>query len=215
MLSAEPTSVDRAQGFTLVELIVSLALLAIFMAVAAPNFSNWLANSRIRTAASAIANGLQLAKAEAVSRNTLVRFQLTSTLTNACALSTTGSNWVVNMINANTAADSVAGRCATAFSDTVAPRILHSRPAGEGTSGVQVNASQSSLIFNGLGRLSPVPAADISIDVTPPSTSGTCVEAGGDITCLRILISTAGQVRMCNPNFPAGDPQACLIDAGE
>ncbi|MCV2365473.1 GspH/FimT family pseudopilin [Paucibacter sp. DJ1R-11] len=197
------------RGFTLVELVVSLALLAIFMAVAAPNFSDWLANTRIRTAASAIANGLQLAKAEAVSRNTLVRFQLTSSLTNSCAIATTGTNWVVNMINANTVADSVAGQCAAAFSDSVAPRILHSRPAGDGSTGVQVNASVASLVFNGVGRLNPVPAADVTINVSPPSASGSCVSAGGDITCLRILISTAGQIRLCNPNLAAGDPQAC------
>ena len=209
MLKTAPTRRAARLGFTLVELVVSLALLAIFMAVAAPNFSDWLANTRIRTAASAIANGLQLAKAEAVSRNTLVRFQLTSTLTNSCAISTTGNNWVVNMINANTAADSVAGRCATAFSDTVAPRILHSRPAGDGSTGVQVNASVASLVFNGVGRLNPVPAADVTIDVSPPSVSGSCVGNGGDITCLRILISTAGQIRLCNPNLAAGDPQAC------
>lgn len=209
MLNSRAIRSALAHGFTLVELVVSLALLAIFMSVAAPSFSDWLANTRIRTAAGAIANGLQLAKAEAVSRNTLVRFQLTSTLTNACAISTTGTNWVVNMINANTVADSVAGQCAAAFSDTVAPRILHSRPAGDGSAGVQVNASVAALVFNGVGRLNPIPAADVTINVSPPSVSGSCVADGGDITCLRILISTAGQIRLCNPNLAVGDPQAC------
>ena len=81
----------RQRGVTLIELVVTLALLGIFMAMAAPSFSNWLQNSRIRNTATALSAGIQLAKAEAVARNTGVRFQLTSSLTNDCAISTSGN----------------------------------------------------------------------------------------------------------------------------
>jgi hypothetical protein len=29
------------------------------------------------------------------------------------------------------------------------------------------------------------------------------------VTCLNVVVSPAGQVRMCNPNLDASDPQAC------
>ncbi|MBA4381385.1 MAG: pilus assembly protein FimT [Sideroxydans sp.] len=66
----------EAAGFSLIELIVGVAILGILTAVAVPNFQVWMKNSQVRTAAEAIANGIQLARAEAVTRNTNVEFVL-------------------------------------------------------------------------------------------------------------------------------------------
>ena len=62
-----------ARGFSLIELIVVLAVLAILLAAGASNFSVWMTNSRIRTTAESIQNGLQMARAEAVRRKTYDR----------------------------------------------------------------------------------------------------------------------------------------------
>ena len=69
------------------ELLIGIAIIGILLALAAPNFAVWIQNSKIRTAAESIQNGLQLARAEAVRRNAQVRFQLTTTLDNDCVLS--------------------------------------------------------------------------------------------------------------------------------
>lgn len=61
--------------------------------------------------------------------------------------------------------------------------------------------------FNGLGR-QLTPGVTVSIDIDNP-TNGTCVAAGGRIRCLRVLVTTLGQVRMCDPSRPATDPQGC------
>ena len=74
------------------------------LAAAAPSFSDWIRNTRIRTAAEAFQNGLQLARAEAVRRNAWVRFQITDTVTAACVLSSTGTNWLVSL-------NDVTGKC--------------------------------------------------------------------------------------------------------
>jgi len=205
-----------ARGFSLIELIVVMAIMVMMMMMAAPSFSVWIANSRIRVTAESVLSGLQVAKSEAVARNTRVRFQLTSTLDNTCVLSATGLNWIINL-DPNVNADEVVGRCATApnpmASPSVAadaPFILQTRPAaGSGSSAV--NATAPSLVFNGLGRIAPpLPPGNITIDVNNP-TNGTCFAAGGELTCLRIVITPAGQVRMCDPNpdLPAGDPRIC------
>jgi type IV fimbrial biogenesis protein FimT len=60
-------------------------------------------------------------------------------------------------------------------------------------------ATQSAVVFNGLGRITPIPAANITIDVTNPNTT----------FALRVVVSPGGQVRMCNPAFAATDPQGC------
>lgn len=190
------------QGTTLVELLIGLAIIAVLFALGSPAFTSWIQNSQIRTAAEAIQNGLHLARGEAVRRNTSVRFQLTSAVTATCALSTTGGNWVVSL-------DSPAGACNSAPSDTVAPRIIQIRSSAEGSPNAAVAAGQATIIFNGLGRVTPVPAGDIDIDITNP-TGGACATAATDgMRCLRIRVSIGGQIRMCNPILAATDPQGC------
>lgn len=55
-------------GFTLIELIVTIAVLAIIASFAAPNISTQLANQRIKSTASVIENALKEAKAESIIR---------------------------------------------------------------------------------------------------------------------------------------------------
>jgi type IV fimbrial biogenesis protein FimT len=198
----------RQQGLNLIELMVALAIFTTLILYAAPNFNQWLQSSRIRTTAEAILAGLQTAKSEAVARNQRVRFQLTSSLDEACTLDTTGRNWVVNL-DPDADEDAVEGACGDDPSDTVAPRIVQTRPAGEGSGTAVVEADEASVVFNGVGRLVPLPGdGPIVIRVTNPS-GGACAVDDGPMTCLNVVVSPAGQVRMCNPNFPAGDAQAC------
>lgn len=201
----------RRRGFTLVEAMVVLTILGIMLAYGVPAFSTWLQNTRIRATAEAIQQGLQLAKSEAAARNTRVRFQLTSDLSSACTRSTSQSNWVIDVVDANVAQDSVEGACNAAISESApsAPSILHRRAAAEGSAGVVVDASVDDVVFTGLGRVTPLPADSITYEVTGLNFSDCRSVAGGTLTCLRVLVSPAGQVRMCNPSFPSGDPQAC------
>ena len=78
-------SLLRAGGFSLIELLVAIAVMTIMLLLALPNFSIWMQNTQIRTAGEGILAGMQLARAEAVRRNTSVRFQLVNSLTSSCA----------------------------------------------------------------------------------------------------------------------------------
>lgn len=186
-----------ARGMTLIELMIGVAILAFLLMLAGPGFARWLQSSQIRTATEALQNGLHLARGEAVRRNQSVRFQLTTTLDNGCALSATARNWVVSM-------DDPTGKCATGPNDTLDPRILQMRPAGDGSPNAAITADAASVTFNGLGRAT----AARTIDISNPS-GGTCAEATGPMRCLRILVTPAGQVRMCDPARPTTDPQSC------
>lgn len=55
-------------GFTLIELMVTIAVLAIIVSIAAPNISMQLANQRVKSTTSTLANALKEAKAESVIR---------------------------------------------------------------------------------------------------------------------------------------------------
>lgn len=204
------TQWHNQQGVTLIELIVGIAILAILLAVAAPNLSSWIQNAQIRTAAEAMQNGLQLARAEAVRRNASVRFQLMDTTSNACVLSTTGVNWIVSQ-------DDPSGACASTPSDTVAPRIIQMRAGTEGSTNATVASTQSPIAFNGLGRQVSATNADLSTTANPPvtvtidiknPTGGLCMPAG-TMRCLQVQVSASGQVRMCDPAIVSTDPRGC------
>lgn len=205
-------NMKRLAGFSLIELLIAVVVFGVLTAIAAPTFSTWTQNSRIRTTTQSIENGLQQARAEAIRRNMQVRFQLTDTVTDSCAISASGTSWVISL-------DAVTSACghdkvneAYPLSDSdhnPEPRIIQTRPSAEGGGGVQVLAANSRAvaIFNGYGRLVAV-APDtapqpLSIDVK--SNSGSCT----GYRCLRITVTTGGQVRMCDENRPVGDPQRC------
>jgi len=187
-----------SHGFTIIELMVTIAVLAILLAMGAPNLSRWINNRQIRTSAEAIHNGLTLAKVEAVRRNTAVRFQLTTSTTNDCALSDSGTSWIVSL-------DDPVGACGTAPSDINAPRIIQSRSSSEGSPHAVVNAGGiSSMTFNSLGQSNSTAV----INVSNPN-GGLCMEDGGPMRCMRITVGRGGQIRMCDPTRPNTDPQGC------
>lgn len=157
------------QGVTLIELVIGLIITGILLALAIPSYKDWIQSSQIRTAAESIQNGLQLARAEAVSRNSPVTFTLA------------GNDWTVVGIQ--------------------------SRSGTEGSTNAVIVASQPSVVFTGLGRITPATA--VVINITNP-VGGACEAAGGKMRCLNVLVSNSGEIRMCDPKLSlASNPQGC------
>jgi type IV fimbrial biogenesis protein FimT len=185
-------------GFTLIELMFAIAIVGILLAVGLPEASQWTQNTKIRTAAETISNGLQLARGEAVRRNTLVEFVLTSTdpiAANMPALApaTSGPFWVVRKFQTGgyTVADFVQGGGNEVTSSSAV-----------------VSAVDADVVFNGLGR-TDLAAGALTIQVTNP-TGGVCVAASGPMRCLNVVVQPGGQIRMCDPAIAtAGDTRKC------
>ncbi|WP_439107208.1 GspH/FimT family pseudopilin [Congregibacter sp.] len=58
-----------AKGFTLVELMIVIVIIAILLTVAAPSFRNFVAQQRLRSASMDLRMALTMARSEAVKRN--------------------------------------------------------------------------------------------------------------------------------------------------
>lgn len=189
------------RGASLIELMVGITLLALLVGMGIPSFAEWLRNAKIRSAAESIQAGLQHARAEAVRRNTQVRFQLVSSLDSSCSVSTSGTNWLVNLTSSTTPA----GQCGDSLSDTTSPFIVQRSPAGGDGDTLAINASQYVVSFNGLGRQVPSTNPTTStgtLTINVNSASATCLgTTGGTARCLRIVVSPAGQIRMCDPSI--------------
>lgn len=198
----------RSRGFTLVEVMISITILALLIVAVSPSIREWIINLRIRNATSALEQGLQQARQEAIRRNQSVSFWLvtsaagdTTVLDNSCQLSNTSGSWVVSL-------KTPVGKCAVAQSTTVDPMTVASHAVGDGASGVSFVAKQSdgtsngtTVTFNGLGTITNGDAiAKINVVASQNSSAyrSLCVELSG-----------VGAVRLCDPALSSTDPRAC------
>lgn len=65
-------------GFTIIELMIVIVVIAIIIAIAAPSFQKMLERNRLKSAVEEVKSDLQLAKSEAIKRSTNVSFSLTT-----------------------------------------------------------------------------------------------------------------------------------------
>ena len=59
-------------GFTLVELMIGIAVVAILLTVVVPSFQHMMERARVRSAAESLVSALQFARSEAIKQNTRV-----------------------------------------------------------------------------------------------------------------------------------------------
>ncbi|MES2361066.1 MAG: GspH/FimT family pseudopilin [Pseudomonadota bacterium] len=116
----------KAQGFTLLELMVTVAVLAVISALAAPSFKQLLAAQRVRVSAYNIVSDLVLARSEAVKRGENV------------TVTPTASQW------------------ANGWSVSVASTAEILGGQGSVGNGVQFTASPASVTFDRNGRTTVV-----------------------------------------------------------
>lgn len=93
------SAMSAVHGFTLIELMVVVAVIAVGAALAGPSMRQEIANYGVRSASESMVNGLNLARAEAVRRNSAVTFTLGSS----------GSGWTVAQASPTTTIQSRSG----------------------------------------------------------------------------------------------------------
>lgn len=188
---------SRARGFTLVELMVGIALFALLFTFAYPSYTSFIQNAQIRTAAESMVNGLQLARAEAIRRNVNARFKLLNTSNGAIIAG--GTDWEVKAATAaatTTFDQSVQTRLEN--SPTSNARVSVANAAG-GTPATPGTGLPATILFTGMGRLNSATAVR-QIDIT--GASGT--------RRLAIVLAPGGDVRLCDPSLSlATNPQGC------
>lgn len=132
--------IANRRGFTLIEMMVTVAILAVMLALAAPSFSKMIKAQRVRTIGSDLYNDIVFARSEAIKRNAIVLVRPKDTAT----AKDWAKGWDVNT-------DTLVGGVLTTIT-------LKSR--AEETGGVTaVAAGVSSLSFGAAGRLTGVATA--------------------------------------------------------
>jgi type IV fimbrial biogenesis protein FimT len=170
----------RHAGFTIVELVTALAVIALLAAMAVPTMRSVVENGRIRTAGNSIQNGLALARTEAVRSNIQVEFALTA------------NGWEVRR-----AADGVVLQQAAGMEVSGSGLTLDVDPEGA-----------DRITFNSFGRRNAVNMSDDTlpmerIDIRAPNPSAMSKP-------LAIQLLPSGVTRLCDPSAAADQPRACL-----
>lgn len=99
------------RGLTLIELMVGLSILAITLALAAPNFTQWGRSTRVTTQGDDIQNALAYARSEALRRGvrvTICSSGASRSATPSCTTSAWASGWLIFVDNVQVAGN-VAG----------------------------------------------------------------------------------------------------------
>lgn len=67
---------DKQVGFSLLELMITISIVVILTVIATPSLTEIIEKNKIKTAANSMNNGIQVARSEAIKRNTSVKFNL-------------------------------------------------------------------------------------------------------------------------------------------
>ena len=174
---------SRPRGFTLIELMVALAILAILLVLAAPGYVQWIADAQVRAGAESVASGLRDAMTAAIRENTRVEFFVNPT-------TSTGS-WTVRYPGGTTITKGAFAEGANSAVFTVTP------------------AASATVTFTGVGL---IPALNLdgtapfeSIDVSNPSATST-------LRVLVPVNTASGRrsgIKICDTRWPATDPKGC------
>jgi type IV fimbrial biogenesis protein FimT len=182
----------RSSGFTMIELMVALAIAALLLLLGMPSFTTFVRNSEVRSTAESIINGLRAATTEAANRNRPVTFSLKGS----------GAGWTAWEI--------------TYVDDNDKPQTIQKYFKNEAGANTTVTISQgaSSVIFNGLGRITN-PGTDDHIRTIEIDSI-----VSGEARPLRIIVDDPEPadptkprgLRMCDPDKALADlkdPRAC------
>jgi type IV fimbrial biogenesis protein FimT len=176
----------RRRGFTLIELMIGLAIFAFLILIAGPQYADFLGNSQIRNGAENTLTGVRLAQAEAVRGNTQAQFVLDATAS---------GGWQVLRLNEDTGAFDIVIQ-SYKWTDGAAKTTVTPNPA---------DASEAT--FSGLGRImdNPDPSPKIKwIEVTNTNIATP--------RTLRVAIDplTSSGVKLCDPAVTdTSDPRFC------
>jgi prepilin-type N-terminal cleavage/methylation domain-containing protein len=183
-------------GFTLVEVVVTLAIIGIIATMAVPSFSSYFDKRRVIEAAEDLYSNMQLARSEAIARSTdiYVRFNTTGadwqygvSLNNLCDLTKTDPT-VANANACVLVVDNGDGNIDTGDATTdSADLILHRFTDDDYT---DISMTLNTIPANNQINFDPTRGTADNATITLQSSGG---------FQMRLIVGVLGQIRVCSP----------------
>lgn len=176
----DPGSVGRSRsvrGFTLVELMVTVAVLAVILAIGVPSFTGIMHRNRLTASANELVAALQTAKMEAIRRNSRVVICPTANGTSCSG----GSDWSRVIVFADLNGNSIVNTDDTLIQDVTVNNTGTGITVPGGTTPIRYGA-------DGRARIGTATTGTISVVSSRLSTDNT-----------RRVQLAGSRVNVCNP----------------
>jgi type IV fimbrial biogenesis protein FimT len=195
------------QGFTLVEIMIALAILSIMLAVGVPSMRSWMSANSAASAVEFYAEGFRMARAEAVKRTAVTRLVVTQNATN------NQYDWQIDLCMPTSAVpcDDTNGTWSTAKltnGDAHAAdfksiaRSAQSLPGSKVLTLTLSPKNASAVYFTPLGWVNGTIGNSLTrIGLTPVVADAFPTSA--------VVVTLAGVVTKCNPNVAQSDSRSC------
>lgn len=175
-IAASCTNKTSCHGFTIVELMVTIVILAILSALAATSFNPLLERWRIIQTVEALKSSLQLARSEAIKRGGQIVIQKIANKTDGCTTATSKTDWDCGWLVCEDRNNS--GTC------TKADPVLHTVSTPRSLQITRTGGAET-IQFNRWGLVN---GAWPSVSIVPfdkssshPASKGLCMSSGGRI----------------------------------
>jgi type IV fimbrial biogenesis protein FimT len=202
------------KGFTLVELMIVVVLLAILILLGIPSFQNFIAKRNLTNVAESIYYGLQVARANAVKTNHPTVFYLDSS----------GRKWIVDELTPGTPDEN--GNTTYSVADATIQGGTHLQTYEWSTEHPEIDASLNVgakgqkvtggnyVTFDSLGRVmqTNISAGSSYTNTTPLAlvTISNSVRTNINKLEVEINLSNGRGIRVCAPYLPETDPKGCV-----
>jgi type IV fimbrial biogenesis protein FimT len=203
----------RAAGFTLVEAMIALAILAIMLAIGVPRMSDWLAATKANAAGGFYAEGFTLARAQALANNSASRLVLSRNTVSG------QYDWQVDVCfpSQDTPCSDASGNWSTKDAAVKAPldagagvkSVVRSADALPGTNRLAVTPGpdgDTAVYFTPLGWVDTrVGTRMMRVDLTPASGAG----SSNGFRATSVVLTLAGVAAKCEPGAALNDSRRC------
>lgn len=199
-----------ARGFTLIEILVALAALAIMMAIGVPAMTSWVQASKARSAADFYMEGFALARQQALSHNSSSRIVLTPNASNG------QNDWQVDICfpTATLACTDSMGNWSTAAAQASGDqevggyisvkRLATALPKSAVLAPTMLPAGTSAIYFNSQGWVDTrIGQRMTSLNFAPG------IGYEGQLRQSAIVVGLAGTAIKCDPSVAIPDSRAC------
>lgn len=185
----------RSPGFTLIELMVALAVVAVMVALAIPSFSDFYAKARLRSAADDMASLISTVRMEATKTNRDATLSVHGTSPAWCMgasqVAQPGVTQPITFSNTDCACDSAPATCqvdgtkrvvdSSAYGGVTIAAADYSKVLGiDGIYGATLDPASPTSTLNSMSfnLTSPVSKFKLTLNVSPMGQTQVCVPAG-------------------------------------